>query len=405
MFEMETSLSRTGGMIVEKDAVTGAASGVHRISLAVLVAMALWGCSRDKPREAAPPVVDVATPAQRDVTLHVDVTGQISAINIVPLVARVQGYLQAIRYRDGAFVRRGSDLFVIEPSPYLAQLHQAEANLASTQAKAAFADLQARRYDALAKVDSTSRQQAEQTQADRDAAGAAVRQAKAALEQARITYAYTQVAAPFDGLVSAHEANLGALVGGSGPTQLATIVQLDPIWVNFNIPEQQAGQIRAEMSDLEASRRALPVVAGLQNETGYPHAGTLDYVAPTIDQQTGTLRLRALFRNPRHELLPGNFVRVRVQSGISKKALLVPETALGETQGSRTLMIVDANNRAQQRKVVTGFEQAGLVVITSGLLPDDRVIVNGLQYVEPGKEVRPHRVAVDAAARGAKSVQ
>ncbi|MDE1918771.1 MAG: efflux RND transporter periplasmic adaptor subunit [Sphingomonadales bacterium] len=341
------------------------------------------GCAQPNPTPPVP-VVDVILPEQRDVPLFIEGTGQIAAIESVPLVARVQGYLQAIHYRDGAYVRKGAPLFTIEPAPFLAQVHQAQANLASAQAQAIYADHQASRYTQLAEADSTSRQQAEQTVSNRDAARAAIRQSSAALEQARITYGYTHVAAPFAGQVSAHLANVGALVGGSTPTTLASIVQLDPIWVNVNIPEQQAHQIDRQNAAMEA---------GLQGEQGYPRGGAIDYIAPTIDQQTGTLQIRGLFHNAQHTMLPGNFVRVRIAAGISHNALLVPDMALGDNQGERTLLVLDARGHVQQRKVATGARQDGMTVITAGLGARDRVVINGLQSVSPGQLVRAHLVS------------
>lgn len=367
---------------------------LHRIApgLAIGAALAaLAGCTASKPQSAPVPGVDVMFPRQQELDQYVEATGQVAAINIVPLMARVQGNLQAIGYKDGAFVRAGTNLFTIEQAPYLAQLGQAQANLASAEARAHFADLEARRYAQLAEADSASRQQAEQTDSDRDSAEAAVKQAQAALTQARITYGYTRVTAPFDGLVSAHQANLGALVGGSGPTPLATIVQLDPIWVNFSIPEQDVDAVRGEMA--AGAGGSLPVSVALQGEAGFPHVGRLDYVSPVVDQQTGTLQLRGRFLNEGHRLLPGNFVQVRVRTGVRSKALLVPEAALGDTQGSRTLMVVDREGRVEQRTVVVGTSQTGWTEIRAGLHPNDRVIVDGLQSLREGETVEPHLVS------------
>lgn len=366
----------------------------HGLSVMALLAL-LAGCGESSPKAAPLLTVDVVMPREQDMPRYVGATGQVAAIQSVQLIARVPGYLQAISYRDGAFVHKGAPLFTIEQAPYLAQLHEAQASLASAQAKSDFAKLQANRYARLAQVDSATRQQAEQTVADRDAAAAALQQAKAALEQARITYGYTRITAPFDGLVSAHLASPGALVGAAGTTALATIVQLDPVWVNFNVPEQDAETIHSEI--VASGAEALPVEIALQNEGGYPHDGQLDYVAPGIDSGTGTLQLRGLFRNGAHALLPGNFVRVRIRTGTQKQALLAPEVALGETQGHRTLMIVDDTGHVQQRSVTVGTTQGGWAVIDGGLKVDDRIIVTALQSVSAGEQVKPHLVTVAAA--------
>jgi RND family efflux transporter MFP subunit len=311
-------------------------------------------------------------------------------------MARVQGYLQGINYRDGDFVSTGTNLFTIEPAPYQAQLDQAKANLASAEAKAAFNRLQHERYFTLAREDSTSRQQAEQALSDRDSADAAVLQARAALEQAKITYSYTHVAAPFDGIVAAHQANIGALVGGNQATQLATIVQLDPIWVNFNVSEQDVLRVRASRAARGTTAPDLhdvPVEIGLQDEAGYPHTGHLDYVAPQVDSGTGTLAVRATFTNSSRALLPGYFVHIRIPIGVKKGALLVPDTALGNDQGGRTLLVVTTNDVVETRSVRVGASVGALQVIESGLRADDRIIVSGLQRARVGEKVIPRELA------------
>jgi RND family efflux transporter MFP subunit len=368
-----------------------------RFRIALLVSLSLLaGC---KPRNAfqppPPPEVTVERPLQRDVTEYLEESGQLAATNSVDLMARVQGYLDSIGYRDGAFVEKGTPLFTIEPAPYRAQLDQARATLASAMAKAEFSELQYKRYSDLAKTDSTSRQQAEQTLSDRDSDHAAVMQAQASLTQAQISYGYTQVAAPFDGIVTAHQANIGELVGGSQATQLATIVQLDPIWVNFNIAEQDVLRIKSSATAHGPTSFDLHTVAveiGLQDEAGYPHRGHIDYVSPQVDSGTGTLAARGLFDNPAHVLLPGYFARIRIPVGSLKGALMVPDDAVGSDQGGRTLLVVTPTNVVEARAVTLGTRDGNLQIIKSGLKSDDRVIVDGLQRVRIGQKVVPHEI-------------
>jgi RND family efflux transporter MFP subunit len=279
-------------------------------------------------------------------------------------------------------------------------LDQARATLASAVAKADFSERQYKRYSDLARTDSTSRQQAEQTHSDRDADDAAVMQAQASLAQAQITYGYTHVTAPFDGIVTAHQANVGELVGGSQATLLATIVQLDPIWVNFNIAEQDVLRIRGSTAASGVPSHDLhnaAVEIGLQDEAGYPHRGHIDYVAPQLDSATGTLAARGLFDNPAHVLLPGYFVRIRIPVGSLKGALLVPDDAVGNDQGGRNLLVVTPTNVVEARTVTLGTHDGDLRIIISGLKPDDRVIVDGLQRVRIGQKVVPHEVTSTAA--------
>ena len=237
----------------------------------------------------------------------------------------------------------------------------------------------------------------------RDAARANLQQAQANTKQAEINYGYTEVTAPFDGVVTARQVSVGELVGASAtPTPLATIVQLDPIWVNFNVSEQDVLRVRAELArrgDTVAELKGkLPVEVGLQSEEGYPHAGVLDYAAPMVNQSTGTLAVRAVFKNPDRVLLPGYFTRVRVPlPQDAGPSLLVPDVALGSDQGGRYLLVLNADNVVEQRKVVTGPLDNGLRVIESGLKADDRVVVGGLLRAIPGQKVDPQMQTASAA--------
>jgi RND family efflux transporter MFP subunit len=213
------------------------------------------------------------------------------------------------------------------------------------------------------------------------------------------------VLAPFDGIVSAHLISVGELVGVASPTQLATIVQYDPIYVNFNVDEQQVLRIRAEAArkGLTASDlKQTPIEVGLQTETGYPHKGKLDYAAPTINQSTGTLAVRGVVPNPDRVLLPGYFVRIRVPFDKEPSALLVPDTALGTDQGGRYVLVVTGENVVEQRKVETGQLEGELRVIESGLKPDDRVVTAGLLHAVPGQKVDPQLQKIEQPSASAK---
>ncbi|KAA5608216.1 efflux RND transporter periplasmic adaptor subunit [Rhodovastum atsumiense] len=367
-----------------------------QLALPLLLSLTLLGgCKPRDEYQAPPPDVTVAPPLQRDVTEYLEASGQLAAVNTVELVARVQGSLQAIGYRDGEKVRQGDLLFTIEPAPYLAQLEQAKASLASAEAKAAFSERQYRRHADLARTDASSRQQVDQALFERDANRATVTQAQASLAQAEITYGYTHVLAPFAGLVTAHQANVGALVGGGQPTPLATIIQLDPLWVTFTIPEQDALRLRAARMAQDVA-----VEIGLQDEAGYPHRGSIDYVAPQIDAATGTLTLRGQFDNPDHALLPGAFVRIRVTIGLRKAALLVPDAAIHLDRGGWTVLTVTDDDVVQARTISPGVREGAMRVVASGLGADDRIIVEGLQYARAGQRVRPRETPPGADAHG-----
>jgi RND family efflux transporter MFP subunit len=389
---------------------TAAPSTIRLRFASIAGLLLLCACGQDnsyKPPPAAK--VTVALPVQQTVRRHIETTGNTAAVNTANLVARVQGFLQGIHYTDGAQVKKGQKLFTIEPEPYRVKVEQAKAAEAAAQATLTQAEADLARQTDLYNRQIAAKATLESSTANRDGAKAKLAQAHADTETALINLSYTEVTAPFDGIVSARQVSIGELVGSSGsPTVLATIVQLDPIWVNFNLSEQDVIRIRAIVAQLgltPADLRKTPVEIGLQTETGYPHSGTLDYAAPTINQSTGTLAVRAVFQNPKRELLPGYFVRVRVPGSEPHTALLVPDVALGSDQGGRYLLIVNNDNVVEQRKVEIGQLLDDMRVIEKGLSKDDRVVVAGILRAIPGQKVDPQLQSADASrpsAGGAK---
>jgi RND family efflux transporter MFP subunit len=372
------------------------------VALLVLVGVTVAACKPQNRYVAPPPPqVSVAPPEQRAISRYVIGTGNLSAVNQVDLVARVQGYLQEIRYKDGAAVKKGDTLFVIEPLPYQVALQQAQADQAAKEAQAKQAEAEYARQSKLVLSDDTSRAKAEAAQYDRDAKRAAVTGAQAAVGTAAIQYSYTQVNAPFDGEVSAHLVSVGGVVGGTQPTKLATITQMDPIWVTFTLSEQDVLRVSAALrkrgiTGVDISK--VPIEIGLQTETGYPHEGRLDYVSPGLDPATGTITVRGVFANPQPRLLlPGYFARVRVPVERDVPALLVPEVALGADQLGRTLLVVNAEDVVELRHVAIGDADGDMREVTAGLKPADRVVVEGLQRAVPGQKVAP--MVRTAAAR------
>ena len=379
---------------------------IGRALAAVAAVAALAGCE-DKNTFVAPPPpkVDVATPVQRAVTRYVEATGNTAPIKSVDLVARVQGFLQSIDYQDGTFVKQGTQLFTIEPETYKLKLDQAQAAEAGAQASLRQAEADFKRQSDLVQRQAVSQATLDTSTSTRDNAQANLQQAQANTRLAEINYGYTKVSAPFDGIVSAHMVSIGELVGVASPTQLASIVAMDPIFVNFTVNEQDVLRIRAEAARrglTAADLKQFPIEVGLQTETGYPHEGKLDYVAPTINQSTGTLAARGLVPNDKRVLLPGYFVRVRVPFDQEKAALLVPDTALGSDQGGRYLLVVGSDNIVEQRKVQIGPVDNGLRVIENGLKPDDRVVIAGLLRVIPGQKIDPQVTKIEQPQASAK---
>ncbi|MGY4256150.1 RND family efflux transporter MFP subunit [Bradyrhizobium sp. USDA 4516] len=376
-----------------------------RIAFVVSAFVSLSACEQNSFVAPPPPKVEVAPPVQRAITRYLDATGNTAPIQTVDLVARVQGFLQAINYQDGSFVKAGTTLFTIEPETYKLKLEQAQAAEVGAQATLKQAELDFKRQTDLVQRQAVSQATLDTSTSTRDNAQASLQQAQVNTRIAAVNYGYTNVAAPFDGIVSNHLVSIGELVGVTSPTQLATIVQLDPIYVNFNVNEQDVQRVRDEARRRGLSvneLRQLPVEVGLQTETGYPHKGKLDYISPTLNQSTGTLAVRGVFANPDRTLLPGFYVRVRVPFDKQDNALLVPDVAIGSDQAGRYVLVVNAENVVEQRKVTTGPLDEGLRVIESGLKPDDRIVTAGLLRAIPGQKVDPQVQKADAAPTAAK---
>jgi RND family efflux transporter MFP subunit len=348
-----------------------------------------------------PPKVTVQLPVQQTVTPYLDATGNTGSVNTVKLVARVQGYVQEIKYQDGAQVKKGTPLFVIEPEPYKVKLDQAKAAEEGAKATLVNAEAEFKRQQELQAKDVSTQANLDRALANRDTAHANVLQAQANVETAEINLGYTTVSAPFDGVVTARKVSVGELVGGDQPSQLATIVQINPIWVWFNLSERDVQRARAAMAERSMTVAdivgKLPVEVGLQTEIGYPHKGVIDYVDPTVNQSTGVLQMRGIFDNPAPALLPGYFVRVRVPRR-AQPALLVPEVAVGADRGGRYLLTVNADNVVEQRRVELGQSFGEMRAIESGLKPDDRVVVSGILDAVPGQKVDPQLQTPKAAA-------
>ena len=366
----------------------------------------LSGCEeRNSFHPPPPPEVIISPPTQRTITRYLELTGLTAASRKVDLVARVQGTLEKIGYADGAEVPEGAILFEIERATYETSVQIAEATVAQQQALLVQTDADYARKVTLTRQQVTTEAAFEDSRAKRDQAAAALKQAQGNLEQTRINLVYTTVRAPFTGRVSARLADVGALVGSSGPTKLATIFDLDPIYVNFTINEQQVLLIRQDMRERGVTLRDLgsvPVEIGLQTEIGYPHSGVLDYVAPELDTGTGTLAVRARIANTKRALLVGLFVRVRVPLESNSQVLLVPERAIVTSQRGHYVLLVNNADKVEQRDVeVAEVIDGGQRIVTRGLSPEDRIIVGGIQRAVPDMAVKP--VEATLTADGSKS--
>ncbi len=373
---------------------------LSHVACVLAIVAGLAACGQNNEYAAPPPPkVTVAAPLGQDVTRYYEATGNAASVNSVDLVARVQGFVQAISYTDGQFVKKGTSLFTIEPEPYKLKLDAAKASVTSAQATLVVKQQDFARQEDLLKRQVSAQVTYDQALAARDSAQADVQSAQANEQQAEINLGYTDVTAPFDGIVTARQVSIGQLVGANAPTTLATIVQLDPIWVNFNASERDVLEVRAALAKegrTTASLLGTPVEVGLQTEQGYPHVGKLDYVAPDVDPSTGTLAARAILENPNRTVLPGLFVRIRIP-GKPRPALLVPDVAIGSDQGGRYVLVVNKDNIVEQRKVEPGQLNGDLRVIDEGLNKDDRLVIGGIMQAIPGQKVDPVAGTISAA--------
>ncbi len=365
-------------------------AGFARAVLPLAVAAGVAGCGQDN-RYAAPPPpkVTVTAPVEQEVIRYFEATGNTAAVNTVDLVARVQGFVQAINYTDGDYVKKGTSLFTIEPEPYKLKVESARASVASAKANLKQSEAEYQRQADLVTRQVSTQANYDKALAQRDANLADLQSAEANEQQAEINLSYTNVVAPFDGIVTARQVSIGQLVGANTTTVLSTIVQIDPIYVNFTASERDVLEVRANLAKAgrtTADLLGLPVEIGLQTESDYPHEGKLDYVAPTVDPSTGTLAARATLQNVDRILLPGYFVRVRIPSR-PQPALLVPDVALGSDQGGLYVLVVNKDNMVEQRRVEPGPLRGELRVIEKGVTKDDRVIVGGIMRAIPGQKV------------------
>lgn len=363
-----------------------------------LAALLAAACRKGDPsaEAAAPPPapVTVTQPVSKEVVEWDEYQGWVEAVDTVAIRARVGGYLDSIHFKDGAEVKKGDLLFVIDPRPYQAEADRAEADLLQAQTRFELASNDVARAQRLLKARAISEEEADaRSNAERTAA-AAIQAARAAAEIARLNLEYTHITAPISGRIGRKMFTEGNLINGvlGESSMLATIVSLDPIYCRFDADE------RAILKYQELSRRdrgenlrggKWPCEIELANETGFPHKGVLDFVDNQVDPATGTLRVRGVFSNPDRILQPGFFARVRVPGSAAYPALLIPDQAVGSDQDQKFVFVVDGQNVVQYTPVKLGPMVDGLRVVREGLHAGDSVVINGLMTIRPGIKVAP----------------
>ncbi|MBF0481807.1 MAG: efflux RND transporter periplasmic adaptor subunit [Desulfovibrionaceae bacterium] len=369
-------------------------------TLALLALAAACGKNDYVPPPA--PTVEVGKPVSREVTEYFEFTGNTQAVDTVDLRARVQGFLRKVAYQDGAEVKKGQLLFLIEPDQYEAKARSAQSTLASQQAELSRAETEAVRAKKLFAEKAGPETDVVKWESQRDSTKAAVEGAKAQLDLAKIDLGYTRVLAPFDGRVSRRQVDVGNLVGSGGEnTLLATIISDDPVYVYFNLNERDLLSIMRRNAD-QTKEKADPeervkLEMGLGDNNEYPYHGTMDYYDLGVNPKTGTVLMRGVFPNPDGRIPAGLFARVRIP-GKSKKALLAPETAVGLDQTGHYLLLLNDKNIVEQRPVTVGSKYDGLLVVEKGLTGEERIIVSGLQRVRPGSAAKAEEAKPQAPA-------
>jgi membrane fusion protein, multidrug efflux system len=365
-------------------------------AIALLPALLLLSaCGGRASAPAAPAVVEVGvvTIQPAPVTLTRELPGRTSAFRVAEVRARVNGIVQKRLFVEGSDVREGQKLFLIDPAPYEAALDGARATLARAEATLANARVQAQRHTELIKTNVVSQQDHDNSLAALKTAEADVAAARAAEQAARINFGYTTVTAPVSGRIGRSAVTEGAYAQASQATLLATVQQIDPIYVDVTQSADDVLRLRRDLEagKLQGSGKGQARVR-LVTEEGreYAQAGTLQFTDVTVDPGTGSIALRALFPNPKGELLPGMFVRARLEEGVSPQALLVPQVGVTRDQkGMPVAMVVNAEKKVERRQLTTDRAVGNAWLVTDGIRPGDQVIVEGLQKVRPGVQVNP----------------
>jgi len=354
--------------------------------------------AKPRPAQAAPAAVpvSVATVERRAVTPYEEFSGRLEAVERVEVRARVSGAVQSAHFTEGALVKAGDLLVTIDPAPYAAEVDRGEAQVAAAQARLDNAITEQGRSERLWKEQAIAQRELDASVNTRRAAEADLRAARAALQIAKLNLGYTQVRAPVAGRVGKIEITAGNLVAaGPGAPILTSLVSVSPIYASFDADETVVTRALHEVASGRASPAIEHIPVGIETtENDKPLLGHLQLIDNQVNAKSGTVRVRAVFDNRDGRLMPGQFVRVRLGSAKSQDAVLVSERAVGTDQSKRFVLVVGADNKANYREVALGPSIDGLRVVTAGLEPGERIVVNGLQRVRPGAVVAPQESKV-----------
>ncbi|WGL56637.1 efflux RND transporter periplasmic adaptor subunit [Kluyvera intermedia] len=372
---------------------------VTLLSSLIFSAILLSGCdnSADQQAHAPTPQVTVHVVNIAPLSITTELPGRTSAFRVAEVRPQVSGIILKRHFIEGSDVQAGESLYQIDPATYQAAYDSAKGDESKAQAAAAIAHLTVKRYVPLLGTKYISQQDYDQAVATARQADADVMAAKAAVESARINLAYTKVTSPITGRIGKSSVTEGALVTNGQSDAMATVQQLDPIYVD--VTQSSSDFMRLKQESLQHGGEAKSVQLLMENGQAYSIKGTLQFSDVTVDESTGSITLRAIFPNPQHTLLPGMFVRTRIDEGVNPNAMLVPQQGVTRTpRGEATVLLVNDKNQVEMRNVVASQAIGDQWLITSGLKSGDKVIVSGLQKVHPGATVKAEEeTAVPAA--------
>jgi multidrug efflux system membrane fusion protein len=345
--------------------------------------------------------VSVATVVQSDVAAWNDFSGRLEAVERVDIRSRVAGTVQGVHFREGALVKAGDLLLTIDPAPYQADVDRADAQVFAAQSRFTNTKSNYERSKQLLQDHAISQREYDDSLNANGEADANLRSAQAQLQTARLSLGYTQVRAPVSGRVGKLEITTGNLVAaGPGAPVLTTLVSVSPIYASFDADEQVVTRALRELpagASARAQIEKIPVQMGTVADATTPIAGHLQLVDNQVDARSGTVRVRAVFDNADGTLMPGQFAHLRMGAVKAEPALMINERAVGTDQNKKFVMVVGSDDKAQYREVTLGANVDGLRIVTTGLKPNERVVVNGLQRVRPGSLIAPQMVAMKTA--------
>lgn len=372
--------------------------------------LALTGCDDKQDQQGGQqmPEVGVVTLKTEPLQITTELPGRTVAYRIAEVRPQVSGIILKRNFVEGSDIEAGVSLYQIDPATYQATYDSAKGDLAKAQAAANIAELTVKRYQKLLGTQYISKQEYDQALADAQQATAAVVAAKAAVETARINLAYTKVTSPISGRIGKSSVTEGALVQNGQASALATVQQLDPIYVDVTQSSNDFLRLKQELANGSLKQENGKAKVDLVTSDGikFPQSGTLEFSDVTVDQTTGSITLRAIFPNPDHTLLPGMFVRARLQEGTKPTALLVPQQGVTRTpRGDATVLEVGADNKVETRQIVASQAIGDKWLVTDGLKAGDRVVVSGLQKVRPGAQVKVQEITADNKQQAASGDQ